>query len=86
MTTRRQAVLAIASLSPLDTFSIVPIPNAVADTNKYVRIATVETIQPDITALGLAQLLGLEVTWTDSALDALTPEKRALVERNSRPL
>jgi hypothetical protein len=39
----------------------------------------------DCTAKELAQLMSLQVTYTDEALKALTPEHLALVERNSRP-
>lgn len=51
-----------------------------------VRIATVDSLRPDITARELAKLMFLSVGYTQRALDKMTPEDRALVEANSRPV
>jgi len=50
------------------------------------RVLNASTIQPDITAHELARLMVLEVTYGRAALEAMNPEDRALVERNSRPM
>ena len=49
------------------------------------RIANKDTVQPDITAYELWLLMLPEVTYGPDTLAAMTPEHRALVERNSRP-
>jgi hypothetical protein len=49
-------------------------------------IATPDSLRDDITAKELARLQFLSITYTDAGLAAMTPEDRALVERNSRPL
>jgi len=49
------------------------------------RTANPDTIQRDITAWELAKLLALEISYDPAALDAMTPEHRALTERHSRP-
>ena len=50
------------------------------------RVLNASTIRTDITAHELARLMVLEVTYGRSALEAMTPEDRALVEQNSRPM
>ena len=51
--------------------------------NYYVRQITGETVQPDLTAVQLVRLMGLEVSFTDDALALMSADDRALVEKHS---
>lgn len=60
-------------------------PNSANSGDLSGRIATTQTISPNITAHELARLMILHIRYDRSSLDATTPEQRALVEANSRP-
>lgn len=51
---------------------------------EIIRLVTSDTMQPDITAHELAQLLMLKISIYSDAWDRFTAEQRALVMRNSR--
>lgn len=53
---------------------------------RVVRTASPDTIQRDISAWELAKIMGLQQDYTQRALDAMTPQDRALVERHSTPV
>jgi hypothetical protein len=61
-----------------------PLPNAVKMSHP-VRIVTADSLQPDITAKELAQILSLRVTYMDDGWTTLTANQKAMIERNSRP-
>lgn len=50
------------------------------------RVLDADTVQPDITAYELVRLMVLNVTYDQASLESMTPEDRALVERNTRLL